>query len=358
MPTQVDERVVRMQFDNAQFERKMASTMSNLKKFEEQLKFDGADKGLQTIQKAADKIDMSNLERAADSIQVKFSVISAAVIHQVNRMVDTVVDASVKMAKSLTFDQITSGFNKYTDKTQAVQTIMNATGKSVEDVNNALEKLQWFSDETSYSFVDMTSNVGKFTSAGVDLNVAISAMQGIANAAADAGANSTEASRAMYNFSQALSRGYVQLIDWKSIENANMATLTFKDTIVQTALELGTLTKAADGTLQTLKGNVVSATNFNEALSDAWLTNDVLLKSLSKYSAYSDAIYEISDAFDTCADAMVATSEEGMELGARAFKAAQQAKTFREAVDATKDAVSSGWMRTFEIIFGNFNASW
>ena len=42
-----------------------------------------------------------------------------------------------------------------------------------------------------------------------------------------------------------------------------------------------------------------------------------------------------------------------MEYQKKAFKAAQQAKSFTEAIDATKDAVSSGWMKTFELIFGN-----
>lgn len=357
MPTQVDERVVRMQFDNAQFEQKMRGTMSLLDKFEDKLEFKNASKGLEEVQHAADKVDLSPLEGAADKVAVKFDLMSTIVVTQINKMVDAAVSAGERMVKALTIDQVTAGFEKYTEKTEAVQTIMNATGRSIEDVNNALAKLQWFSDETSYSFVDMTSNVGKFTSAGIDLDVAVSAMQGIANAAADAGANTGQASRAMYNFSQALSKGYVQLIDWKSIENATMSTVTFKQALIDSAVEMGTLTKRENDYL-TVKGNEMSATkNFNDTLQDQWLTTEVLLDALGKYSAYSDQIYEVSDAFDTCADAMAATSEEGMELGARAFKAAQQARSFKDAVDATKDAVSSGWMRTFEIIFGNFNES-
>lgn len=357
MAQQVDERVVRMKFDSQQFDRGVQGTMSLLEKFEQSLKFEGAEKGINEVSKAARNVDVSPLGKAADEISVKFSAMSVAAMTAIQNLVNKAVDAGIQITKSLTLDQVMSGFDKYTDKTNAVQTIMNATGKSVDEVNDSLEKLQWFSDETSYSFVDMTSNVGKFTSAGIDLDVAVSAMQGIANAAADAGANSVEASRAMYNFSQALSKGYVQLIDWKSIENANMSTITFKQTMIDAAEAAGTLKKAGDGVWKTLKGNEVSATNFNEALVDGWLTNEALLAGLGKYSAYSDAIFELSDSFDTCADAMAATSEEGMELGARAFKAAQQAKTFTDAVNATKDAVSSGWMRTFEIIFGDFNQS-
>ena len=76
---------------------------------------------------------------------------------------------------------------------------------------------------------DMTNNIGKFTNAGVKLEDAVAAIKGIANEAAVSGANANEASRAMYNFAQALSAGHVKLIDWKSIENANMATVEFKN---------------------------------------------------------------------------------------------------------------------------------
>ena len=46
-------------------------------------------------------------------------------------------------------------------------------------------------------------------------------------------------------------------------------------------------------------------------------------------------------------------ADEYERLGVDAFKAAQTAKTFTEAIAATKDAVSSGWMTTLEYIIGN-----
>ena len=41
-------------------------------------------------------------------------------------------------------------------------------------------------------------------------------------------------------------------------------------------------------------------------------------------------------------------------LSLSAFKAAQEAKTFTEVLEATKDAVSTQWMNTWELIFGNY----
>lgn len=357
MSATIDERVVSMRFDNKQFEAGVAESMSTLEKLKAKLDFKGAGKGLEDIGKAASNVDFSPMERNIGVVEAKFSNLQIVAITAMQRITNSVMDAGERIVKSLTIDQVTAGFDKYAQKTSAVQTIMNATGLSIEEVSDSLEKLNWFTDETSYNFTEMVNNIAKFTNNKVPLENAISAMEGIALVAADAGANSQEASRAMYNFSQAIATGAVKLIDWKSIENANMATSTFKQSLIDAAVEVGTLTKAGEGLYKTTKKNEVSVTDFNSALKDEWLTNEVLLKSLGEFSAYADAVYDVSDSFDTCAQAMAATSEAGMELGARAFKAGQQAKTFKEAIEATADAVSSGWMRTFEIIFGNYEES-
>lgn len=357
MSRQVDERVVSMKFNYASFKKNAESTMSVIDKLKEKLNFKGVEKAFDGVEAASKKVTLSGLTDAAEKVEFKFSAMGVAGITAIQKITSSAIDAGARIAKSLSIDQLTAGFSKYTQKTQSVQTIMNATGLSIDEVSDALDRLNWFTDETSYNFSDMVNNIAKFTNNDVPLEQSISSVMGIALAAADAGANANEASRAMYNFSQAISTGAVKLIDWKSIENANMATATFKETIIESAVALGTLKKTQNGYKTALKGTTVSVTDFNSALSEGWFTSEVLLDSLGKYSAYADKVYEVSDAFDTCAKAMEATSEAGMELGARAFKAGQQAKTFGEAIEATKDAVSSGWMKTYEIIFGNYEES-
>lgn len=260
------------------------------------------------------------------------------------------------------------------------------SGEQMDSVNGQLEKLNWFTDETSYSFLDMVNNIGKFTSNNVKLDTAVTAMQGISTWAAISGANVTEAGRAMYNLSQAMAVGAVKLQDWKSIENANMSTTEFKQTVIDTALSLGTLKKTEDGVIKTLKDNEVTISNFNQTLSDSWFTSDVLLKSLDAYGGFATKLYDISEETGLTAtkllqyiedfskgsldiskiveetgvtaerlnDIFTELSDSTYDLGRRAFRAAQEAKTFQEAIDATKDAVSTGWMNTFEIIFGDY----
>ena len=47
-------------------------------------------------------------------------------------------------------------------------------------------------------------------------------------------------------------------------------------------------------------------------------------------------------------------ADETTEIGAKAFAAAQDVKTFTQLIDTLKEAVGSGWANTWEILFGDF----
>ena len=362
----LDERVVEMRFDNADFERNVGQSIKTINRLKESLDFEDAGSSFDSLAESASKVDFTPIEKSIDEISVKFNMLEIVAAHVLGNIVSKAVDAGAKLAKSVSVDQISAGWSKYEQKTSSVQTIIAATGESIDTVNKKLEKLIWFADETSYDFVDMVNNIGKFTSAGVDLDVAVNSMMGISNWAALSGAGIQQASRAMYNLSQSIGMGYVAVQDWKSIELANMATQEFKETAIAMALELGTL-KEINGEITTLDGKVeVTSETMRESLKKKWFTSDVLNETLGVYSNIANKVKEfqelhpgfetVSRALDEMAKTGFINLEDPIEaLGYRAFVAAQEAKTLTEAINATKDAVSSGWMRTFELIFGNYD---
>lgn len=327
----IDERVVEMRFDNKQFESNAQTSLSTIEKLKKSLDMDGATKGLESIDSAAKKVDMSGLGSAVETVKTRFSALEIMAVTALANITNSVVNTGKQMLHSLTIEPISQGFEEYELKMGSIQTIMMSTGASLEEVNKYLQELNTYSDKTIYSFQDMTSNIGKFTNAGVGLEDAVMAIQGVSNVAAVSGANANEASRAMYNFAQALSAGYVKLIDWKSIENANMATVEFKTQLLESAVACGTLTKTADGMYKTVKGNVIDATHgFNDSLQDQWMTTEALVGTLRNYA------------------------DETTEIGAKAFAAAQDVKTFTQLMDNLKEVVGSGWANTWEILFGDF----
>lgn len=352
--TTIDNRIVSMQFENRQFEDGVQTTMSSLDKLKKSLELEKSAQSLSELEKIGDNFQLDGISKAVDTISDKFSMMGIIAITTLMNIVNSAVDAGAALVKSLAIDPPMDGFRKYEDKTTSVQTIMNATGLSIENVNEQLDKLLWFTDETSYNFVDMVNNIGKFTSQGISLETSVTAMQGIANWAALSGQNASTASRAMYNLAQAIGMGKVTGRDWMSIENANMATKEFKTTVIETAKAMQILDKSGKILKGKGKGLIVTAENFSSTLASGWFSSDVLMNSLDKYGNYTNAVYEkVQETGMSAAEAMEVVSDKGMELGKKGLKAAQVAKTFTDAINATRDAVSSGWMRTWEILFGN-----
>ena len=346
MSDELDKRVVRMEFDNSKFEKNVKQSQETLKKLDEQLEFKDGSKGIEKVEASLSHFQI-----------VAFTVI--------NRITNKIIDLGANFVKALSVDNISAGWTKFGQKTTSVATLaaqkIKIAGKEIEDagekmkvINDQLDKLNFFSDETSYNFTDMIDNIGKFTAAGRSLDESVNAMMGIANWAALSGQNASVASRAMYQLSQALGKGYVQLIDWKSIQTANMDTQEFRETVLQTAVDIGELTKAGNEFI-TKTGKKFTLEKFTESLSSKWFTNDVLLKTLSKYSSAVQDVYEIASKEGISAtEVLEKYGDQFDKFGIKAFKAAQEARTFTDVINATKDAVSTGWMTTAEQIFGGY----
>ncbi len=345
MSQEVDERVVEMRFDNAQFEKNVHQTMQSLEKLNDSLQLDGAEKGFEKISDASAKVDFDEMQGALDNLSGKFSAVEVMGVAALSHITRQAVDTGEKLVKSLSLDQVTSGWNKYAQKTASVQTIMNATGKSITKVNSYLDKLMWFSDETSYGFTDMTSALSTLTSAGGDIEKMIPMIMGMANATAYAGKGAAEFQRVIYNLAQSYGTGAIQLIDWKSVEQAGVASQQLKQLLIDTGVSLGKI-----------KEGDVTTGSFDNSLQKKWADKEVMETAFGKYAEFAEAVKKMVDANPgmLATQAIDALADQYDDVAVKAFKAAQEAKSFSEAVDATKDAVSSGWMETFDILFGNY----
>lgn len=365
MSNTVEQRTVEMRFDNSNFEKNIAQSQNSLNAFNKNL---GTLGGVSTgIGAFAAQLKGLTFDPINNGIQIGIGKLAAltAALTGISNLASDIYYKTTSLVKSLTFDNISAGWQKYADKTTSVMTIMSAVRKEGETdeavmakVNKELEKLNWFTDETSYNFTDMVNNIGKFTSQGVELEKAVTAMQGIATWAAKSGGGVNEASRAMYNLSQAMGVGSVQTIDWKSIENANMGTKEFKEQAIQAAAAMDMLVKKGDKFYTKAGNHEVNFQNFRDTLKYDWFSSDVLMKVLEQYGSYANIVHDMQKDGETAADTMARLKEEGVEaenaIAAAAFRAAQEAKTFREAIDATKDAVSTAFLNIFETIFGNY----
>ena len=383
MSKTVDERVVSMEFDNDRFEKNVSTSLSTLDKLKKALRLDGATKSLEEVDSSFNKFTA-----VVEASKAKWDALEVVAVGALLKIGSQAVATGERLVKSISVDQISEGWRKFSDKTTSVATLV-AQGNAIEYVNEQLEKLNWFTDETSYNFTDMVSNIAKFTATGKGLEESVQAMEGIASWAALSGQNPATASRAMYQLSQALSAGYMRKEDWKSIQNVSMDTDEFRQKTIEAAIALGTLQDNLDGTYTSLMNTNVSftKTQFVDSLTEgAWFTSDVMMTVYRYYASAVDSIYKVTEntgqlasevmddihkkakeftaqgliedeAIDKAIIALGYVDEAGNALfdhfGLKAFEAGQNARTFADAIDSVKDAVSTGWMNTFEKIFGN-----
>ena len=342
MSKEIDEKVVRMRFDNSNFESNVQTSLGTIGRLKQSLNFSNSSKSLESIGAAAKSVNMSPLSNAVETVQSKFSGLEVMAVTALANITNSAVNAGKKIVSALTIDPVKDGFSEYETQMNSIQTIMANTkskGSTMDDVNKALDELNTYADKTIYNFSEMTRNIGTFTAAGVGLKESVSSIKGIANLAAISGSTSQQASTAMYQLSQALATGKVALQDWNSVVNAGMGGELFQNALKRTAENMGINVDAM----------IEKYGSFRESLTEGeWLTAEVLTETLSQISgAYSEA--------DLLAKGYSESQvQEIMDLAKTAEEAATKVKTFTQLWDTLKEAAGSGWAKTWQIIIGNF----
>ena len=321
----IDDRIVRMKFENDKFAKGVNDTLKDVKSLERGLQMDGI----------ADNLD---------KIASRFSTMGIITTTALQSMTKAAINFGKTMVGGVLRD-VKAGFAEYETQINAVQTIMANTaskGTTLDQVNEALNQLNKYADLTIYNFTEMTRNIGTFTAAGVDLDASVSAIQGIANLAAVSGSTSQQASTAMYQLSQALANGRVNLQDWNSVVNAGMGGEFFQNALKDTAKHYGTNVDAI----------IAKEGSFRESLTKSgWLTTEILTETLEKFTMIDDEASRARLATLGYTDAQI---EEIVKMGETATDAATKVKTLTQLFDTLGEAKQSGWTQTWELLLGDF----
>lgn len=351
MASSIDNRVAQLTLENKQFEAAAAQSLKTVNKLDDAFKMADGVKGMKDLGAATKSVNVEGLLNSANKVRVQFVAMEEAARQLIRSVTQDIYQQGKTLVKGLTIDPIRAGWTKYSEKLSSVQTLMNATGKDIDTINTYLDRLMWFSDETSYGFTDMTSALAQMTASGGDVEKLIPMIQGIANATAFAGKGASEFSRVMYNLNQSYSAGYLSLMDWKSVELAGASSKELKNILIDTAKQVGTLNKEG----KTAAGTLVDISTFSSTLADKWATTEVMEKAFGYFNEMTEMAYKMvqSGQVETASEAYEILASKYDTVSLRAAKAAQEAKSFSETIEATKDAVSTNWMQTFEHIFGN-----
>ena len=342
----IDNRVVEMEFDNKQFESGVSTTIKSLDNLKKGLKnLNGSSKALDEVGASAKDVKLDELASNVQTISSRFSTLGVIATTTLANIATSAVNAGARLIKSFSLDPITQGFSEYELQLNSIQTIFANTrskGTNLDQVNAALDELNKYADKTIYNFAQMTENIGRFTAAGVDLDKSVSSIKGISNLAALSGSTPAQAASAMYQLSQAIAAGKIQLMDWNSVVNAGMGGEQFQEALKRTARNFGI----------NVDGMIEKYGSFRESLTRGeWLTSDVLTETLKQISgAYTEA--------DLLAQGYSADQAKAiLELAQNAEESATKIRTFTQLTSTAMESLGSGWAKTWQILFGDFEES-
>lgn len=332
MSNTVDTRVVEMQFDNKQFEAGVRQTMNSLKELNKSLTDIGHEEVNRNLKVISDGIE---------ALQKRFSWLGETV-HKIQM---NLIGAVKNIATDIIgFKEMKSGMDKYEGLMNATRTLMNATGKSAEELEVHFQKLFAYTDMTSYGFTELSNSMSQLVMSGRLKSVedAEIVMEGFANACAHAGISTRDASEPLRTFNKAMNQGYVMADEWQSLNSKKFVTPQFRQELLKTAKAMGVLDKNGKILKGKGKGKTVTLGNMDSMMGLKWLTSDVLAETLKVYGAYEDILDEDGNVIIKAND-----------LAKSSYKAAMEAKTFTDVIDGLKDAVSTGWSTSFKLLFGN-----
>ena len=427
MNTEIIQSVVSMGLDATGFNDKASAAIDKLEQLKEALNFDGVVDGLSGLKDSLKNLGLEAVYGATTKASEGFNALEIVAIRTIQNIADKMFNFATSMGDEIFTKPLRLGLEEYETQINSVQTILANTSDKlteqglttehdrIEKINGVLDELNHYADMTIYNFTEMTRNIGTFTAAGVELETSATAIKGIANLAAMSGSNSNQAANAMYQLSQALSTGTVKLQDWNSVVNAGMGGKLFQNELIDTARTMGIVADVTkevdkldeygnvvlDDTGQAVKKKVHETItdidqliehegSFRESLSSGWLTDEVLLTTLDKFTAgtegytqkqldemkkmwkargYSQEVIE-----DLTGSIHVLTQEEEdnirkkwadkgfseeqinhiMEMGMQASDAATKVKTFHMLLETLGEALQSGWTQSWEYIIGDF----
>lgn len=349
----VDNRIVNMEFNNAQFEAGIAQSVDSLKKLDDSLNLKNAQVGIEQVNQAANRLNVSNIARDVDDLSSRFSNLGIIGMTALGNIANRAVNMGVSALRKTFIDPVIQGFNELELKNKSIQTIFANTqgaGTTMDEISGALDELNHYADKTIYNFAQMTDNIGKFTSAGVDLQTSVTGIKGLANLGAFSGANNNAVQRAMYQMSQALASGSVKLMDWNSLVQSGMGGMEFQEDLKRTARHFGI----------DVDGMIAKAGSFRESLKDGWLTNEVFLESLNHFATdASDWAGGLEEYKSALRDSGWSEDEINtiVRLGATATEAATKVRSASQLLDTVQEEIGSGWATTFDLLLGGFEGA-
>ncbi len=176
----IDERVVEMKFNNADFEKNVAESMNTLDKLKAALNIDSA-KSLQGITASANRVDLSNVGNAVETVKAQFSALQVVGITALSEITKSAMSLGASLISRIVEPIKSGGMNRALNIEQAKFQLegLGVAWKDIEDdINYGVR-------DTAYGLDAAAKAASQLVASGVQLGDEMkAALRGISGVAA------------------------------------------------------------------------------------------------------------------------------------------------------------------------------
>ena len=187
MSQTIDDRIVQLEFDNAQFEKGVQESLTTLEKLKQSLKLDDAGKSLSKLTDEAKKVDLSTISDSIDQLSEKFSTLRMVGLMALSNIVDGAFGMVKKIGSVLSapIQQMkTGGWNRAMNLEQA-NFMMQGLLKNEEAVKAVMDDVSESVDGTAYSLDEAAKVAAQFSASGLKAgSTMLPALKAVAGTAA------------------------------------------------------------------------------------------------------------------------------------------------------------------------------
>lgn len=97
----IDDRIVNMQFNNAQFQQGISETNASLEQLQNNLKLNGAGAGFDAAQAAANRFSLANIEQSLANVASKFSIFGVSAFTIIQELTKNVLGFGAQIGNAL-----------------------------------------------------------------------------------------------------------------------------------------------------------------------------------------------------------------------------------------------------------------
>lgn len=183
----VDERVVKMSFDNAQFEAGVKQTLTSLEELNQSLKFNNSLTGVQALSSAFNSFSLANITTQLDQLTSRFSTLGIVGMTAIENITNKVLNFTTSKIQSTIGQISTGGWARASSIAQARFTLQGLLNDE-EKVKEAFDSASSAVDGTAYSLNAAVSVASQLAASGIDVGEEMeNTLKGIAGTAAMTG---------------------------------------------------------------------------------------------------------------------------------------------------------------------------